>query len=254
MTSGRRWPAWLVQSSCLLVLLVSRTEAEPPTVKAAWPASLTATIGDVRVRIDGPKMWTLSRIEYGGAVMGIEDSAYGTVVNIRNVGFIGTAHKEVEPENVTELKFIVDDRLLDLSANQSHVKGKSFRLRRESRIRALALESDLQVNEDRILQSVRITSDAAVDLKVIYPLMYAWTPTAAEFLFGADDGQETGGEFLPKALEQPRYIIEKRSVGRRFTIPCRVKGRSRTPFACPTKWTDGSRSSTHPVFTANCTW
>src|SRR4051812_8123033 len=44
------------------------------------PTSLTASVGDVLVRIDGPKLWTLSRIEYKQVILGVEDSAYGSVV------------------------------------------------------------------------------------------------------------------------------------------------------------------------------
>ena len=190
------------------------SSAEPPVAdsaanKARWPKSLTATVGDVSVRIDGPKLWTLSRIEHAGALLGVEDSAYGTVVQIRDVGFIGTAHLEVEPEQVDDLQFFVDDQPLTALTEVMKVQGKSFRLNRDSKIRALRLKSELRVADDRILQSVRITSEREVDLRVMYPFMYAWTPTATNFLFGADDGQEVAGDFLSEKPESPRYLIEK---------------------------------------------
>ena len=99
------------------------------------PASVTATIGNVTVRIDGPKLWTLSRIEYKGTILGVEDSAYGTVINIKDVGFIGTAHKEVEPEDVTELDFFLNSRAHPFS--NTDVRGESFRVERRSRIRSV---------------------------------------------------------------------------------------------------------------------
>ena len=97
-----------------------QTRAAQSITQTNRPTSLTAKVGDVLVRIDGPKLWTLSRIEYKGALLGVEDSAYGTVVNIRNVGNLGTAHfldvpghpGEVEKEQVHELRFFIDGRQL----------------------------------------------------------------------------------------------------------------------------------------------
>jgi len=168
------------------------TEAAPNDVER--PASVTATIGDVLVRIDGPKLWTLSRIEYQAAILGIEDSAYGTVINIKDVGFIGTAHREVEAEEVTDLRFFLDDQPLQFS--ETDVSGKSFKVQRKSRIRSFHLDSLLELRDNRLYQSVRLRTASAVELKVMYPFMYAWTPTATAFLYGADDGTRVEGKFL----------------------------------------------------------
>src|SRR5215212_3429038 len=65
--------------------------AESP-VADAWPSSFTAIVGDLLVRIDGPKLWTLSRIEYKQTIMGVEDSAYGSVVTYPVGQHLGTAH------------------------------------------------------------------------------------------------------------------------------------------------------------------
>lgn len=164
------------------------------------PASVTAHIGDVTVRIDGPKLWTLSRIEYKHALLGVEHSAYGTVLNLKDVGFIGTAHKEVESEDVTDLRFFLDEKYLP--SPPTVVQGNSFKVKRKSRIRSFQLDSLLEVSNDRISQSVRLQTKAAVKMKVIYPFMYAWTPTATNYLFGADSGLQTEGQFSPQDAEQ----------------------------------------------------
>ena len=190
-------------------LSLSNSSAEESAVAPKRPTSLMATVGDVRVRIDGPKLWTISRIERNGAILGVEESAYGTVVHIRGVGNIGTAHLEVEPEQILDLKFFVDDKPLTALTEQMQVQGKSFRVSRESRIRSLHLWSELRVADDLVRQSVRVTSDKEVDFKVTYPLMYAWTPRATNYVFGSDDGKEIAGEFMPKKRDVPRYIIEK---------------------------------------------
>ena len=75
--------------TALSVLFVCGTVRADSTKDAAEPDrpnSLTIRIGDVAARIDGPKLWTLSRIDYQSNIMAIEDSAYGTVFTIRDVG------------------------------------------------------------------------------------------------------------------------------------------------------------------------
>jgi len=173
---------------------------EPPNRETPRPISVTATIGDVLIRIDGPKLWTISRIEYKDTIFGIEDSAYGTVVNILNVGFIGTAHKEVETENVTRLKFFLDDELMQ--SPNAEIRGERFKVERTSRIRSFYLDSELEVRDNRLYQSVRLRTADSVDMKVIYPFMYAWTPTATAYLFGADDGTRVEGKFQGESAKQ----------------------------------------------------
>jgi hypothetical protein len=51
----------------------SQKEGRLDNVETTSPPSLKVTCDDVLIRIDGPKMWTLSRIEYKGTLLGIED-------------------------------------------------------------------------------------------------------------------------------------------------------------------------------------
>ena len=82
----------------LLLLTVSAGPAQSPAVEPAstpsaqWPGTVTVTAGDVRTRIEAAKMWTISGLEYQDTVMAVQDSAYGTVLTIRGVGHLGTAH------------------------------------------------------------------------------------------------------------------------------------------------------------------
>ena len=211
---------------CLVTLLPPviqppiQIQAAQSITQTNRPTSFTATIGDVLVRIDGPKLWTLSRIEYKGALLGVEDSAYGTVVNIRNVGNLGTAHfldvpghpGEVEKEQVNELRFFIDGHPVQDITDTMSVAGKSFRVQRISKIRTFDLDSKLEVRDGVVVQSVRMRTPKAVDLKVTYPLMYAWTPTATEYLFGSDDdnaaGSQKSGAFNP-ANTKPSEGLEK---------------------------------------------
>ena len=115
----------------LLFLLLSPREmlnADEPQkqviTETQWPKEVVVEVGDIRTRINGPKLWTLSGIDYRNAVMATEDSAYGSVLVIRGVGLLGTAHfldvpgrpGEVEKENVTSLSWMLSVRLAVVSS------------------------------------------------------------------------------------------------------------------------------------------
>lgn len=61
---------------------VAALRADDPPVhasaKIARPEKLTATIGDVLIRIDGLKLWTLSGIDFQNSKIAVQDSAYGS--------------------------------------------------------------------------------------------------------------------------------------------------------------------------------
>ena len=168
------------------------------------PDQLTAMIGDVTIRINGPKLWTLSGIEYRKSIIAVEDSAYGTVLNLRGVGILGSAHfldvpgrpGEIEKENVARTQFFLDGKPIDDLQPVMTISGDRFRMERESTIRAVRLNSSISLDNNVLLESVQIHSESEVDLVLAFPLMYAWTPKATEYLFGNDKGIQKRGQFL----------------------------------------------------------
>jgi hypothetical protein len=211
----------LLAASCALcvVFLSTTAHAEPPTQSSAEanrPTSLTAVVGDVLIRIDGPKLWTLSGIDFQNTVMAVQDSAYGSVINIRGVGYLGSAHfldvpgkpGAVEKEIVSSVKFFVDDQPVTAITPTMNLAGKSFLMERQSQIRSVALESSVSVREGSLFESVRLRTAVAVDLKIAYPLMYAWTPNATAYLFGDDTGIQKRGTFVT-APGKPGEGLEK---------------------------------------------
>ena len=168
------------------------------------PESLTLVQGEVLIRIDGSKMWTLSGIDYQKNVIAVQDSAYGSILTIRDVGTLGSAHfldvpnkpGEVEKENVTHVQFFLDDQLVKDIAPTMNVTGDSFRMERRSVIRSVNLESSLSLRDGVLIESARMRTDAAVDLRIAGGMMYAWTPTASVYLFGDDNGIRNRGTFL----------------------------------------------------------
>jgi hypothetical protein len=195
-----------------LLLVPNLCHADPTLKDSATPQrpeSLTVAVGDLVIRIDGPKMWTLSRIDYQKTVMAVEDSAYGTIFTIRNVGTLGSAHfldvpnkpGEVEKENVMRLQFYLDDQLVTEFSPKMSINGKSFRMERRSQIRVIDVESSISLREGVLIESARVRTAAAVDLRIGAAMMYAWTPTATAYLFGDDTGIQNRGTFLPDTAQ-----------------------------------------------------
>ena len=192
-----------------------QTSAESAPIQKR-PDLLTAVVGDIRVRIDGPKLWTLSGFDHRDNVIAVEESAYGYVVNFSGGGFLGSAHfldvpgkpGEIEKENVTRVRFFLDQMPLKDLADALSVSGTSFRLERDSTIRGIQLNSSVTVSDNVLVETARIRAAADVDVTLVYPMMYAWTPQATAFLFGDDQGIQKRGQFLePNA--KPSEGLEK---------------------------------------------
>jgi hypothetical protein len=214
----------LLPLSCLLACVVSqllvasaglaqRTN-EPETDRAHWPQTVVVTVGDARTRIEGAKLWTLSGIDYQDAIVATEDSAYGTVLTIRDVGHLGTAHfldvpgkpGEIETENVHHLRFFVDDKPVDEWSPRMDLRGDSFRMERRSTIRNLDLETIVLLRDGVLTETARFQATGPIDLEVAYPWMYAWTEKATEFVFGDENGIQQRGEFLKEGEVVSRVV------------------------------------------------
>jgi hypothetical protein len=200
-----------ILSPCVLLLWSAagiarsaESAAAQPAARADWPREVIVTIGDVRTRIDGPKLWTLSGIDYQDTIVAVQDSAYGTVLTIRDLGHLGTAHfldvpgkpGEVEKEDVISLRLFVDDTPVSEFTPKMHLRGNSFRAERTSKIRGMDLRSTIGVREGVLVETAHLRATQPMDLQKAHPLMYAWTPEAMVYVFGDDNGIQNRGNFL----------------------------------------------------------
>jgi hypothetical protein len=136
--------------------------------------------------------------------MAVEDSAYGTVLTIRGVGHLGTAHfldvpgkpGQVEKENVTSLKLFVDDKPVTEFTPAMNLQGSSFRMERTSKIRSIDLESSVSIRDGVLVETAHLRAAEPIDLQKGHPSMYAWTPQATVYAFGDDNGIQKRGVFL----------------------------------------------------------
>ena len=74
---------------------------------------ITVTCGDVTLLLRQASQWTPGRFDFKSSPMTTERSAYGTVFLFPEVGFIGTAHLENEPEELQSLSFFLDGKQID---------------------------------------------------------------------------------------------------------------------------------------------
>lgn len=221
--NGFHLPAALFLGALVLLLTTSRARGGAPATQPAdqstWPKTFTVTVGDIRTRIESSKMWTMSGLEYQGAVMAVEDSAYGTVITIRGVGHLGTGHfldvpgkpGEIEREHVKQLKFFVDDKPIADFQPTMTASGKSFRMERTSSIRALDLECSVDIRDGVMIETSHWRARQDIDLQMTYPLMYAWTPKNTLYLFGDDRGIQKRGTFFQDPEQKTDGGLEKES-------------------------------------------
>lgn len=162
---------------------VSAKEPFKPNLGPDLP-TITVSCGEVTLLLRQATQWTPGRIDYRGSAMTTERSAYGTVFSFPDVGFIGTAHLENEPEKLQSLAFFLDDK--SVATPTAELKGQTFRFERKSRIRSFDLTNVVELKGNRLHETTTVYTAEAVPLKLVYHFMHAWTPTVSSFLAGND--------------------------------------------------------------------
>jgi hypothetical protein len=188
---------------------VSAKEPFQPNLGPDLPR-ITVTCGDVTLLLRQTTQWTPGRIDFRGKAMTTESSAYGTVFSFPDVGFIGTAHLENEPEKLQSLDFFLDDKRVETPA--AELKGGTFRLERKSRIRTFDLTNVTEVKDHRLYETTTVYTAEAVPLKLVYHFMHAWRPTVSAFLAGSDatpDKNISGPLRADKEVVRKFYINER---------------------------------------------
>lgn len=193
----------LVLFSVTLMSLHPARADSPPT-SVVRPETVKIAVGDVVTRVEAAKMWTMSGFEYRGTVMAVEDSAYGSVITLTGYGHLGTAHfldvpgkpGDIEKEQVHEWTLFIDGNPVKQFQPQTELRGDAFRMERKSNIRALRVESTVDIRDNIVVETARYSTDEPIQLDMTYPLMYAWSPANTDFAFGDDRDIIKTGQFL----------------------------------------------------------
>ncbi|NLT72372.1 MAG: hypothetical protein GXX91_16990 [Verrucomicrobiaceae bacterium] len=169
----------------LMASLAPLAAAEPfrPNLGPDLPR-ITVTCGEVTLLLRQKSQWTPGRIDFRGAPMTTENSAYGTVFSFPGVGFIGTQHLENEPEVLTSLRFSLDGKTIATPGES--LRGDTFHFHRVSKIRDFSLECTWEVKDNRLYETTAFSTGKEIPLKLVYHFMHAWTPTVSAYLAGND--------------------------------------------------------------------
>lgn len=183
--------------------LASAKEPFKPNLGPDLPR-ITVACGDVTLLLRQATQWTPGRIDFRGSAMTTESSAYGTVFSFPDVGFIGTAHLENEPEKLQSLAFFLDDKPVQTPA--AELKGDSFRFERKSRIRSFDLTNIVEIKDHQLHETTTVHTDEAVPLKLVYHFMHAWAPSVNAFLAGSD---ATADKAISGTLRNDADVLRK---------------------------------------------
>ena len=161
-----------------------------------WPREILADVGDLQVRFESRSFWTLYRIHFRGAVLGLDrfGSHYGSVANFAGTGFIGSGHTENENEQLLELALFVDGKPCPVPAPA--YTCRRIELRKRSRVRGLQLDSVIVVADDRIVEEVCVKAKEKAEFNLIYHFMHPWTTQMSDFLAELPDGTRVSGPFV----------------------------------------------------------
>lgn len=171
----------------LLAFLAVSTSAAEPFRPNLGPEQerITVRCGEVTLLFRQASQWTPGRIDFRGAPMTTERSAYGTVFSFPDVGFIGTAHLENEPEPLKSISFFLDGSQIE-DPEAELVANDHFRFERVSRVRDFHLRGVIEIKNDRLYETATVSTTNAVPLKLVYHFMHAWRPTVSAYLAGRD--------------------------------------------------------------------
>lgn len=227
----------------LLLLLSAQSGSAAPFVPNLGPdlPKITVSCGEITVLIRQATQWTAGRIDFRGTPMTTERSAYGTVFRFPEIGFIGTAHLENEPEELQSLSFFLDGKELDPPT--ATLTGESFRFVRHSKIRSFRLINVLEIKDNQLIETTTVHADAETPLGLVYHFMHAWVPTASELIAGSDanpdedirqlltDEKEVDGKFYINRAVDWMSIYEPGSrqfaVSRLLSAPATVDSTSK---------------------------
>ena len=169
--------------------------------------SVTVSCDDVTVLFRQASQWTPGRFDYKGRPMTTEKSAYGTVFSFPEIGFIGTAHLENEPEKLLSLRFLINE--IETPEPRRLINCETFRLERVSKIRNFLLTNIIEIRDNRIYETATVKAESDIPLKLVYHFMHAWKPSCSHFLYRSDSDPDA---------EMSIELLDDDSVAKKFYI------------------------------------
>lgn len=159
-------------------------------------AEIRVICGDLLVRFDAQKKWTLSRIEKGGDLIGNDHigTSYGTVLKYSDVGFVGTGHiTEENQELVSQFRIRVNGEWV------SDPKGiytcDNFYFEKGSTINSVELLNSWEVEANVIREKVSLLAIEETTLDLAYVFMLPWRVSMTNYLASSGGDVVVEGPF-----------------------------------------------------------
>ena len=163
------------------------------------PESFYLLSGELKIRFDAKKFYTMNRIEYKGKLLGVDNpgSHYGTVLNFPGIGFIGSGHVENEKEQLNSLDVYADGKkvILEDLQNDAEIKAADFKLVRNSKIKAVNLANTITIKNNIIDEQIVLTASEDTKFALLYNFMHPWTTEMDEFIAESPDAARETGNF-----------------------------------------------------------
>ena len=168
--------------------------------KTFAPQSFYVSSGDLKIRFDAKKFYTMNRIEYKGKLLGVDNpgSHYGTVFSFAGIGFIGTGHTENQKENLKSLEAWSNGKKIGLGnlKNNEEIRSSDFRLVRKSEIKGIEISNTIEIKGNAIREEVELAPAEDVKIAFVYDFMHPWTIEMDRYAAETDDGKEENGTFI----------------------------------------------------------
>jgi len=108
---------------------------------------------------------------------------------------------------VQELEFYLDGERV--AEPGERLVGKTFRMERRSKVKAFDMHRTVELRDDRLWETVRVSCGEATPLKLVYHFMHAWNPSATEYLAGEDSGDEVTGTFEADLDAERSFVVNE---------------------------------------------
>ncbi len=164
---------------------------------ASWPTEIAATVGDLGVRFDAGKNWTLSRVDHEGERICIDTpgASYGSVAKVKDIGFIGAAHKETgQQEEVLGLRLRVDGEVV--AEPVASYSCERLELVKESRMHHLRLRDRWLTADGVVEEEVWLRAESPEPLDLLYVFMYPWGKEMTDYMAVTAEGETIAMAFV----------------------------------------------------------
>jgi hypothetical protein len=145
------------------------------------------------LKFRGDRAWTISEIEYKGAVISGPTGFHGLVLAIGPALFIGSGHKEGGEEVVESIEVKLDGAVLD--PPEGSLDCREAVITKRSQLGDWTHEAVIRLTAEKLELDYRIKATKDTYIELMYPFMFCWSPLSTEWMAQTRNGEILEGEF-----------------------------------------------------------